>query len=159
MKAHTNDGYKYLKEQGVGDENLWKIVQCHHEKIDGTGYIGLVGKEIPLFSRIISIADVYDALTSYRSYRTPMSPAMALEIIMGDASRAFDYEIVCIFLTVVELYPINSVVELSDKSQGVVIDNSYSLRPILRMLDNDEPLDLASLSNLSLIIERIIKDK
>jgi len=67
------------------------IVKHHHEKYDGTGYpSGLKGEEIPLGARIVAIADVYDALTSARSYRNPMTPDDALKIISEGSGSHFD---------------------------------------------------------------------
>lgn len=67
------------------------MVKFHHEKFDGTGYpSGLKAEEIPLGARIIAIADVYDALTSARSYRSPMAPEEALAIITQGAGSHFD---------------------------------------------------------------------
>ena len=156
ITEHSENGAKYLRREGIGDAQLWGEVSCHHEKFDGTGYPkGLRGKDIPLFSRITSVADVYDALTSYRPYRKPLLPATAFEMIMVDVGRIFDFEIVSAFTKIVELYPLNTVLTLSDKRTGIVIDNRYSLRPILRMLDDGELLNLADLGNLSLMIEQV----
>ena len=156
MKCHASDGARYLQEQSIGDESLWRVVMCHHEKFDGTGYpLGLAGTDIPLYSRIISVADVYDALTSYRSYRSPMPPSVALEVIMADVGRMFDFNIVEAFTRKVELYPINATVDLSNNRSGVVVDNKSSMRPVLRMVDDHELIDLASLNNLTLMIERV----
>ena len=159
VKNHTASGYKYLSMVEVGDENFRKIVLSHHEKVDGSGYPNkLAGDAIPFMSRIIAVADVYDAVTSYRSYRKPMTPSSAVELVMSEVGRAFDYIIVKTFVEKIELYPINTCIELSNERLGVVINNVNSMRPILRMLDNDEILDLMNLKNLSLIITRVIDD-
>ena len=74
------------------------IVIAHHEKFDGTGYpYGLRGNEIPLAARIFSIADVFDAVTTFRPYRVPMSPHDAAEMIRAQAGTAFDPEIIPAF--------------------------------------------------------------
>ena len=75
----------------------------HHERYDGTGYPEeLAGDNIPLEARIISIADVYQALTSDRPYREAFSKEKALEIIKGESGKQFDPEIVTAFLRIVE---------------------------------------------------------
>jgi len=156
IKSHSVKGAEYLKKENIGDKFLWDVVLSHHEKFDGTGYPnGLKGNEIPFFARIISVADVYDAITSHRSYREPMPPGVALEVIMGDAGRAFEYDIVSAFTKKVELYPIGSTLILSDKRTGVVINNRNSLRPVLRMLDNNQTINMAELANLHLVIEKV----
>jgi HD-GYP domain-containing protein (c-di-GMP phosphodiesterase class II) len=115
----------------------------HHEKVDGSGYpYGLKGDEIMLPGRIIAVADVYDALTSYRPYRTPMQPAEAVEYIMGNIGVQFDYDVVIAFLHKLELYPVGGFILLSNGKSAVVLDNQNSLRPIVRLLDTGDILDL-----------------
>lgn len=68
-----------------------EIAECHHEKFDGTGYpAGLAGQEIPLSARIVSAADVFDALTSKRPYKQAWSVAQALEAMQQDSGKHFD---------------------------------------------------------------------
>ncbi len=79
------------------------VVKHHHEKWDGTGYPeGLAGEEIPLTARVLAVADVYDALTSNRSYRAAWTPAEALDTIRAGAGTHFDPRVVAAFLSVVE---------------------------------------------------------
>ncbi len=95
----------------IGDEMLapvefpWDIrpmVRSHHERWDGRGYPdGLAGEDIPRSARIMRIADVFDALTTARSYRAPLTPDQALSIMRDDAG-SFDPELFDIFL---ELFP------------------------------------------------------
>ncbi len=75
------------------------IPYCHHEKWDGTGYPrGLKGEEIPLSARIFSVADVWDALTSYRPYRPAWSEEKALAYVIEEAGKSFDPRVVKVFL-------------------------------------------------------------
>jgi putative two-component system response regulator len=74
------------------------IARCHHERWDGTGYLeGLVGEEIPLAARIVSVADVYDALTSERPYKPAWEPEAAKEEIEAAAGTQFDPAVVDAF--------------------------------------------------------------
>ncbi len=67
------------------------IARFHHERFDGTGYpAGLVGKEIPLPARIVAVADVFDALTSVRPYKTAWPPEKAKRTIQAGARSHFD---------------------------------------------------------------------
>ena len=156
MKSHSEKGAKYLQINGIGDGGIWEVVLCHHEKVDGTGYPkGMKGNEIPLFARITTMADVYDALTSYRPYREPMSPSTAFEVISGDVGRIFDYDVVSAFMKKIDLYPVNTIVELSNKKRAIIVESNYNLRPVIKMLDDGQLLDLSGRRNLNLVIERV----
>ena len=157
VKEHPKNGYNYLVAGEIGDEYIWQGVLHHHEKIDGTGYPdGLKGDDLSFISNVIAVADVYDAVTSYRSYRSPMSPANAVELIMSDVGAAFEYDVVKAFVNKLELYPINTCVELSNNRYGIVVNNTNSMRPSVRMLDNDEIIDLIDRKNLTIAITRVI---
>ncbi len=74
------------------------IASCHHEKMDGTGYpYGLKGEQIPALSRIIAVADVFDAVTSHRPYRAPMSTQEAIKILKDSAGSHLDSDMVKAF--------------------------------------------------------------
>jgi HD-GYP domain-containing protein (c-di-GMP phosphodiesterase class II) len=75
------------------------IILAHHDKFDGTGYHPKQGEEIPLETRILSVADVYDSLTSDRPYRKAMSPFDAKEAILKSAGSDFDPAVVEAFVT------------------------------------------------------------
>ena len=79
------------------------LILYHHERWDGTGYpTGLKGEEIPIGARIISVADVYQALTSNRPYRKAFSRKEALGIIKKGAGTQFDPAIVEVFLMLLQ---------------------------------------------------------
>ncbi len=93
----------YAVEQLRNIEFPWgNVKQCilyHHEKFDGSGYPeGLSGLDIPLCARIISVADVFDALTTERPYRAPWSWEKALDYIVSQKNLAFDPDIVDVFV-------------------------------------------------------------
>jgi putative nucleotidyltransferase with HDIG domain len=84
----------------IGDEQIVRTVRHHHERWDGTGYPDRIGgNDIPLFSRIIAVADTYDAITSTRSYRAGGSRKRALSIIRAESGSQFDPLVVEAFLT------------------------------------------------------------
>ncbi len=105
MRAHASLGAKILgaASEKVGGTNAflqraYEIALSHHERWDGAGYPqGLKGMEIPFPARVVAVADVYDALTSRRSYKEPFSHETACEIIIHDAGTAFDPDIVNVF--------------------------------------------------------------
>lgn len=111
--ALTKDEYAIMKKHSqYAFDVLWPIKYlrpaidvpyCHHEKWDGSGYPrGLQGNKIPLSARLFSIVDVYDALTTDRSYRPAMSRAKAIKFIQDKSGSHFDPDLVTFFLAKVE---------------------------------------------------------
>lgn len=98
LKRHSEIGYRILGTVNHMSE-MAEFVLAHHERWDGKGYPkGLKGKEIPLQSRIIAIADAYDAMTSERSYRNAMTDETALSELIKNSGTQFDSELVKIFV-------------------------------------------------------------
>ncbi|MCI5147838.1 MAG: HD domain-containing protein, partial [Candidatus Electrothrix sp. MAN1_4] len=86
-------------------EKALEIVYTHQEKWDGSGYPqGLSGENIPLSGRIMAIADVYDALTSRRPYKTPVAHEKAVAIMKAEKGTHFDPELIEFFLKVHERF-------------------------------------------------------
>jgi putative nucleotidyltransferase with HDIG domain len=98
MQEHVNRGVSILEPVGGSLRRVIPIVLSHHDKFDGTGYNPTRGEDIPLEARIISVADVYDSLTSDRPYRKAMSPFDAKEIIVKGAGTDFDPMVVDAFV-------------------------------------------------------------
>jgi putative nucleotidyltransferase with HDIG domain len=98
MKTHTTSGYNILRTE-KRYEHLAKYVLCHHEAMDGSGYPnGLKGEEIPLFSRIISVADSYSAMTSNRPYCAALDQKSAIKELYRCSDKQFDRKVVDIFV-------------------------------------------------------------
>lgn len=99
MKRHAMLGYEILK--GSSSKVLQagaEIARAHHEKFDGSGYpSGIKGKDIPLFSRIVAVADVFDALTSERPYKKAWTLERAASHIKAYSGSHFDPECVAVF--------------------------------------------------------------
>lgn len=110
MKTHTTLGKEAIEhaeeEAGVEADFLKtakEIAYCHHENYDGSGYpLGLSGDEIPISARLMSLADVYDALTSRRVYKEAMPHDKARSIILEERGLKFDPDVVDAFLQVQE---------------------------------------------------------
>ncbi len=102
MKHHTDIGARILNGSDAAFISIAEtIAQSHHEKFDGSGYpLGLKGQEIPLIARITAIADVFDSLTSRRSYKEPYSVENSLEIIRDGSGNHFDPEVVKAFFAI-----------------------------------------------------------
>ena len=97
MQQHVPRGIKMLEPVGGSLRRVIPIVLAHHDKFDGTGYHSTSGDGIPLEARILSVADVYDSLTSDRPYRKAMSPFEAKDIIVKGAGTDFDPQVVAAF--------------------------------------------------------------
>ena len=99
---HPVMGYEIIKKiKAMGD--IAKIIRHHHERYDGNGYPdGLKGENIPLGSRIIAIADSFDAMTSKRAYRNSFTMAQAIEELRKNAGKQFDPALVEVFASVIE---------------------------------------------------------
>lgn len=102
MKAHVNHGLDIVSRSSWLQKAA-TVVQYHHEKFDGTGYMqGLKGEEIPVTARIFAIADVFDALTSRRPYKEPLPLAETMDILEKSAGHHFDPHLVSVFAGIAE---------------------------------------------------------
>jgi HD-GYP domain-containing protein (c-di-GMP phosphodiesterase class II) len=97
MRKHVAKGADILQPVGGALSRIIPIILAHHDKFDGSGYNPAQGEEIPLESRIITVADVYDAMTSDRPYRKAITPFEAKEIIVKGAGTEFDPVVVRAF--------------------------------------------------------------
>jgi HD-GYP domain-containing protein (c-di-GMP phosphodiesterase class II) len=105
VKLHPQIGKRILERVGRFDKYL-PIVELHHEDQDGRGYpYGLKAHEVPFSVRIVHVADVYDALTTDRAYRTAMSRARAIEILEVCSGSHFDPDVVQAFLAILAAQP------------------------------------------------------
>ncbi len=100
MKTHVSLGVDILsKTSWLGGAR--DVVEFHHEKYDGSGYLqGLRGESIPLNARIFAIADVFDALTSKRPYKEPWAVDAAIAMLEQDSDSHFDPKLVSTFVTI-----------------------------------------------------------
>lgn len=99
IKKHTCEGFSFAKEHISLSEAAFPGILHHHEKYNGTGYpIGIKGEQIDLLARIISVADVYDAMTSDRPYRKALTRNEAVGFIRANSGTHFDPKIASLFL-------------------------------------------------------------
>jgi putative nucleotidyltransferase with HDIG domain len=98
MQKHVVRGVEMLEPVGGSLRRVIPIILAHHDKFDGSGVRPTGGESIPLEARIITVADVYDALTSDRPYRKAMPPMEARDLIAKGAETDFDPQVVTAFL-------------------------------------------------------------
>ena len=93
MRQHPADGAAML--ESIGNDRVTQAVRYHHERLDGSGYPdGLRGEEIPLFARIIGVADTFDAITSDRPYRNKAGRDRAAQVLRDGIGTQFDGHVV-----------------------------------------------------------------
>lgn len=139
IKEHVVGGYELLKQSSDLPEMAKRIVLLHHERLDGSGYpFGYKGEQLHEIIKIVSIADVYDALTSDRCYRKKWSAYQAVNYLMANSGSMFDTELVSLFIRQIAVYPNGSVVRLSDGRTALVKEQNqnYPLRPIVRVFSD-----------------------
>lgn len=103
IKSHPIYSVELLKRAGFTDEEVLRSIKAHHERIDGTGYPrSLKGNQIPLFAKIVSIADSFEAMTSNRCYRSRQDLDYAREELIKGAGKQFDKEIVYVFIDLID---------------------------------------------------------
>ena len=151
IRKHPEDGYKYVKEKLSTHTKIYLAILEHHERFNGTGYPKqIAGKDIGLFARIISVADVYDALTSDRPYKKRAIPSEAMEYIMGGGGTFFDIDVVKEFSKIVAPYPVGTCVRLTNNLVGIVVENfsDCCLRPKIKIIKDGDKFIEPYLINL-----------
>ena len=163
IQAHTVHGYQKLKKLDIFSNEVTTVALQHHEQYDGNGYPRkLKGDDIHLYSRIVSVADSYDAQVSDRVYRKDKKTGyMAVKDVLAESQNKFDPKILRAFLASISIYPPGSLVQLNNNAIGSVtaINNKAPLRPKVRIwidefgdnLKEEEIVDLTENKNLFIV--------
>lgn len=154
MKQHTLFGYAILKDKPEIPAAVSMGVLQHHEKINGKGYpLGVPESKITQYARILSVADIYDALVTERPYKSAFSQRDAVEMIMSMTGE-LDINVMKSFLGSVILYPVGCTVQLSNGERARVVENTpdYILRPKVVGLKTGRIYNLAEDLNCASII-------
>jgi len=139
VEKHPSYGYELLEAIEGLSYTTKQIILLHHEKLDGSGYpYGLRGIEIPPYVRIVTVCDMYDAMTTDRVYRNKMPIYRALDILMAEAIYRIDPKVYSVLLNNIAVYPVGTGIVLSDGRIGVVMKYRHKnpARPIVRVLNN-----------------------
>jgi putative nucleotidyltransferase with HDIG domain len=113
IKQHPVIGANIVEQLGLWDQPK-NIIRCHHERFDGKGYPdGLAGENIPVLARILSVADVYDAIASDRAYRKRMEEEKILNIMYGGSGTQFDPQVIDAFRRLYERGELKEIIETS----------------------------------------------
>ena len=146
MKTHPVLGYNMIKDKPELSTATKLGVLQHHEKMNGNGYpLKLQGDQITPFARILSVADIYDALVTERPYKDAFSPRDAVEMIMA-MTGDLDIHMIQSFLNSVILYPVDSIIKLSTGEFAKIVQNipGYPTRPTVITLNHGQIYALAS---------------
>ncbi|SHK35899.1 HD-GYP domain, c-di-GMP phosphodiesterase class II (or its inactivated variant) [Hathewaya proteolytica DSM 3090] len=155
VKKHPIYSYNIVSEFPFLDDSIAQSVLMHHERIDGSGYpLGLTGDKIHKFAKIIAIADVFDAMTSNKSYKSRKNPFEALKIMESDFISKLDVIYLKTFIEKMTTYYTGEMVILNNNDVAKIIkmDPNNIDRPLVMV--NDTFIDLKvnreySISDLS----------
>lgn len=153
VKTHTLRGYNLLKSKNI-DSRIKHAALMHHERCDGSGYpYGFYSEQIDSFAKLVSIADVYDAMTCARVYRGPLCPFDVVAIFENEGYSKYDPKFIMTFLEgITQTYMHNSV-KLNNGINGeIIFINKMELsRPVIKSgeqfidLTKQRELQIASL--------------
>lgn len=158
IKQHVDNSVTILENAGFNNRII-DAVKFHHERADGSGYpYGLKGDQIPTFSKIIALADIFVALTSSRPYRNKYTPFDAIHILETDYMQKIDIVILSKFINKVASNYIGNPVKLSNGKLGEIlfINTNAPLRPIIKISDTKDLIDLSSKYFADLEIEEFL---
>ncbi|MGH4052432.1 MAG: HD-GYP domain-containing protein [Clostridium sp.] len=141
IKMHPIYGKEILEKNFFMSCEVLEAVECHHERVDGSGYpYGLINNEISKFAKIIGVCDVYNDALNNRCYRERFNPRDAYELILAGCGNDFDEEVVNHFKKTFSVFPLGSCLKLSNGVEGYVIkqNKNFPDRPIIRVLYENE---------------------
>lgn len=145
IKTHAKHSYEITKSLSEVSFKAGEGVLYHHERLDGTGYpFGARGSEIPLYGRILAVADVFDAILSDRIYSSKVTPYKAIEILKDESFGKLDPKVVNVLVKNIADFYVGNVVKLNTGEVGEVIllNKSNLTRPLIKVND-DRYIDLS----------------
>ena len=160
MKDHVVMGYELLKDNDFISPISRQIVLLHHEKLNGSGYpYMLSGDDIPIHVRIVTLCDIFNAISSNRAYKGRINADEALETIRAEAIYELDRDIYYHLLKVVNIYPVGTIVELSNGEIGIIIQENpdAQTRPVVQIIrDNKREEIIDMMDYLTLFITKTV---
>lgn len=145
VKQHPKLGYDILKNQNL-DSHIKKSALMHHERCDGSGYpLGLTEDALDEFAMIISIADVYDAMTAARAHRSPLCPFQVIANFENEGFQKYHPKYILIFLQqIAKTYQSNRMILSDGRGCNIVMLNNRALSRPMVQLDDNTVLDLST---------------
>lgn len=136
VKTHPVKGWEFLKSSGEVNDLILDVCRHHHERVDGMGYPDkLSGEALTLFARMGAVCDVYDAITSNRSYKKGWEPVESIRKMAEWNNGHFDEVVFHAFVKTVGIYPTGTLLKLKSGRLGVVTDQSKKslVMPIVKV--------------------------
>ncbi|QXB54670.1 HD-GYP domain-containing protein [Aeromonas sp. FDAARGOS 1415] len=137
MREHVVHSHDILIATAGITPTMLEVAANHHERLDGTGYPRrLKGDELSLYTRMSGIVDVYDAVTADRVYKQGMSPTQAFRILLKGINHHFDAELVTKFIKCMGVYPVGTLVMLSNQRLAIVMQRNEQqpLKPVVKVI-------------------------
>jgi len=134
MKTHADIGASLLENTPGTPREVFNTAFSHHERLDGGGYPRRIpGEEIDAFTRIVMVADMYDAITSDRVYRPGAPSSKAMSVLYEKSGTQLDPDLVQAFIQCIGVYPVGTLVEVDTGEVGIVItiDARHRMNPSL----------------------------
>ncbi len=154
MKQHSYLSYKIVATDTEIPFDVKAGILQHHEKMNGSGYPhGLIGSQIHPYAKILTVADIFDALVTERPYKKGKSPREAVEMLLA-MSEELDKNALQSFMRVLILYPVDSIVELSNGETARVVraNEGLSLRPVVVGIETGNIYDLSAKQCAGIVI-------
>lgn len=139
LNSHVKLGINVLQATPSISHVAVKLVHEHHERLDGSGFpLGLQGKQIDLYSRMIAIVDSYDAMVSGRPNKKAMFPINAFKALIADSPDKFDEELIEKFIQCIGIYPVGTLVKLNSGKIGLIskLNQNKPLHPHVKVFYN-----------------------
>lgn len=121
MKNHPIASADLLRAAGVQDERWLEAVRCHHESVDGSGYLGLAGEQVPLGAQMIRICDMYTARVTHRSWAATEKSNLTLVEILKGLGKLVRAEVATAMVRALGIFPPGNHVQLENGEIGVVL--------------------------------------
>lgn len=153
MQSHVSKGFELLNQFDDIDDRVKKVALLHHERNDGTGYyMHLTGDQVDKFSKIIAIADTYEAMTSERSYRDSICPFTVVKYFEEEGLHKFETKYVLKFLSKILDSYLHTKVLLSTGqiAKVIMINKNIRSKPLVKVEDG-QFIDLSVTPEINIV--------
>ena len=167
MKKHPKLGYDILNQKPQITPISKNIVLMHHEKMNGTGYpLGVEYAQIHKLTRLVTVCDMYDAMTSDRSYRKAMKAYEVIEYLTHLSVSELDREMVDAFKRFIAPYPSGVIARLNNGCKAIVSEQNKDMltRPVVRVFEDEKgsrlvnPYEIDLKKNLTVFINEVLDE-